>query len=221
MDSDRTARAVVDHRPRTNYTSSSRSSRRPSVSTTASSGRTKATTISSTSGLAHVTVERNGRNITYLSQRDREAIEYARHQMEGQRLEDEVRAYQEDMRGPQPPELTLDNIREHERRRSQSHFSGHTRRSSRSSSRRQEGARVESGGAVIHVYPGSTVEMRPGKDGGSTLVIGSSTGKESSYYSGSRSSGNRRDSRTYGGSDGDSRREETIREVEDYEQPTI
>lgn len=219
MDSDRTACAVVD-RPRTTYTDSSRSSRRPSISTTASSGRTKATTISSSSGLANVTVERNGRHITYLSQRDREAIEYARQQMEDQRLEDEVRAYQDDVRGSQPPELTVDNIREHERRRSQSHFSGHSRRTSRSSSRNPEAMKIESGGAVIHVYPGSTVSMRQGRDGAPTLVIGTPSGKDSSYHSGSKSSGNRRTSRSYGGSDEGSRREETIREDDSCEQPT-
>lgn len=213
VDSDKTARAVVD-RPRHAYTNSSRSSRRPSVSTTASSGRTKATTVSSGSGLANVIVERNGRHVTYLSQRDREALEYARRQMEDRKLQDEVRAYQDSMRGAAPPELTVDNMFEHDRRGSGSHYSGHSRRASRSSSRKPEGTRIETGGTVIHLDAGTTVEMRPGKDGASTIVIGTASGKESSYYSASRVSSNRRDSRNYGGSDGGSKREETIQEDE-------
>lgn len=71
---------------------------------------------------------------------------------------------------------------------------------------------------MIHLDPGTTFEMRPGKDGASTIVIGTASGKESRYYSESRSSGNRRDSRNYGGSDGGSKREETIQEDEINEQ---
>ena len=199
MHSDRTARAVID-RPRTTYTGSSRSSRRPSVSTNASSNRTKATTMSSSSGLpsgmANMVLERNGRNITYLSKRDQAALAYARHQLEErQRLENDVEAYQDDVRGPLPQELTAENIRKQQMHPTSSHTSGHSRKDSRPSSqapRSGEAVKIEAGGTVIHVYPGSKVEMRSGEDGQSTFVIGSSAGgKESSYHSGSRSSWSR------------------------------
>lgn len=226
VDSDRTARAVVHDRPRHAYTNSSRSSRRPSVSTTASSGRTKATTVSSGSGLANVIVERNGRHVTYLSQRDREALEYARQQHDDRKLQDDVRAYQDSMRGAMlAPELTVDNMMEHERRGSgsRSHYSGHSRRASRSSSRKPEGTRIEIGGNVIHldsgsihVDSGSTMHVRHDQDGASTLVIDSVSGKQKRYSTGSQASGNRRDSRNYGSSDGGSKREETIQEDEVY-----
>lgn len=231
MDSDRTARAVVE-RPRTSYTGSSRSSRRPSVSTTASSGRTKATTISSaTSGFANMVLEdTNGRKITYLSKRDQDAAmararEYTREQAEAEaqrKRQDEIEAYQDVVRGAPVPELTAENIRQQQLRRNGS-VSGHSRRSSRASSKahNSEGVKIESNGAIIHVYGGSRVEMRPGEDGVSaSFVIGSASGRDSAYHSGSKSSSSRV-GRSRGGSDIGVKRRDTIREEVGYEQPAI
>ena len=209
MDSDRTTRAMVD-RPRTTttYTDSSRSSRRPSLSTTASSGRTRATTLSSaTSGMASLVLEsKTGRRISYLSKRDQD--KYAREQDEAQRRRDAIEAYQDSIRGGKVDELTAEKLR-----------GVQSAKSSRSSSRPYnpgEGVRIESGGAVIHVYGGQKVEMMTGREGGAaSFVIGSQGGREGTYLGGSssKSSGSRVGRSAGGGSEvGGVGREGTIRE---------
>lgn len=228
--SDRTVRAVVD-RPRTSYHSSRDSSRRQSMSSHASSGRTKATSVSgATSDMARLVLEgRNGRNITYLSKRDQAALteRYFRQQAEDQqRREDDIEAYQNQVRGPRTPELTAENIRKQQNRTSGSHVSGHSRKSSQSSRPHNgDGIKIESGGTVLHVYGDSKIEMRPGEDGGPAqfVVFSNSAGgnsKDSAYHSSSKSSSSRI-GRSRGGSDIGSRRRDTIREEEGYEQPTI
>ena len=219
MDSDRTAGAVVD-RPRTAYTGSSRSSRRPSVSTTASSGRTKATTVSSaTSGLANLVLEgKSGRHISYLSKReqDKRYRQYQQQQLEEERRRQEmIEAYQDHVSGPRGPDLTAENIRMQQLRSNGSYFSGHSRAGSRSASKAPSsgGIRIESGGTVIHVYGDSKVQMQPGEDGApAQFVIGSASGKDSAYHGSSSKSSNSRAGRSRGGSDIDSRRKDSIQE---------
>ena len=228
MDSDRTARAVVD-RARTSYTGSSKSSRRPSVSTNAS-GRTKSTAISSTSGVADLIVEgRHGRKQEYMSKVDQARLgraqqarleEYTRQQLENQRLQEDIENYQDAVRGGPAPTLTAENIRKKELRTSGSHMSVHSRKTSRSSSKvpNPDGIKIESNGTVIHVYGDTKVEMRAGAEGGTSFVIGGGTsGRDSTYHSNSKSSGSRT-GRSRGGSDIGSRRRDVVRENDIYEQ---
>ena len=213
VDSDRTARAVVDRsRGRTNSSYSGRS-RRPSVSTTASSGRTKATTVSSGSGSAthkYIIEDRNGRRKEYLSKEQYNELirRYEVQKLEDKENEERVQAYQDRVRGQQPPELTAENIRKAERRTSGSHVSGHSRKSSTHSSSKNtknDGIRIQSGDTVLHVYGEARVEMRPGEDGTPAFIIGSASGKDrDSAYHGSKSSGSRI-----------SRRKDTITEEDD------
>lgn len=194
VDSDRTARAVVD-RPRTNSSYSSRS-RRQSVSTTASSGRTKATTVSSGSGSGKYIIEdRHGRRKEYLSREQYdELIRRAEQQKREEReLEERAEAYQRQVRGRQPPELTAENIRKaSQRRQSASHVSGHSRKSGHSSKNsKNDGIRIQSGDTVLHVYGEARVEMRPGEDGAPAFIIGSTSSRDSAYHTGSKSSGSR------------------------------
>lgn len=222
-DSDRTARAVVDRR---STFSSARSSRRPSVSTTASSGRTKATTLSSMTDYSNgrlVVEGPNGRRTTYLSkeQRDELSRQYRRQQqedkLEAQRIQEEkVAAYQKTMSGGDPYELTADNIRKASNRKSGSHISGRSQKSSGSSSKvtRNDGIQILHGDTVLHVYGDTNIEMRPSEDGGpAQLVIGSSSRKDSEYRGSSKSSGSRV-GRTRGRSELSRR---AIKEENDYE----
>ncbi|KAK3636793.1 hypothetical protein LTR22_018608 [Elasticomyces elasticus] len=210
VDSDRTARAVVDRsRARTNSSFSSRS-RRPPVSTTASSGRTKATTVSSGSGSHKYIIEdRNGRHKEYLSKDQYNELmrRYEVQKLEDQEAQDRVEAYQQQVRGQQPPELTAENIRKAERRTSGSHVSGHSRKSSNQSSKntKNDGIKIQTGDTVLHVYGEARVEMRQSEDGTPAFIIGSTSGKDrDSAYHGSKSSGSRI-----------SRRKDTITEEDD------
>ena len=221
MDSDRTARAVVD-RPRTTYTGSSRSSRRPSVSTTASSNRTKATTVSSAaSGLASLVLEgKSGRHISYLSKRDQAALLEDQHR----RQQEASEAYQDYVSGQRGPELTAENIRTMQQFRSSgSYFSGLSRRGSRSSSKvpgGSEGIKIESGGTVIHVYGDSKIEMRPGEDGAPAQFVigGGASSRDSAYHGSSSKSSSSRMGRSRGGSDIAGRRKDSIQEEVGVEQ---
>ncbi|KAK0874842.1 hypothetical protein LTR87_011323 [Friedmanniomyces endolithicus] len=196
VDSDRTARAVVERpRARTNSSYSGRS-RHPSVSTTSSSGRTKATTVSSGSGSHKYIIEdRNGRRKEYLSKEQyRELIRrYEVQKNEDQEMQERAEAYQNQIRGRQPPELTAENIRKAERRTSGSHISGQSRKSStRSSSKnpKNDGIKIQSGDTVLHVYGDARVEMRQSEDGTPAFIIGSTSGSaRDSAYHGSKSSG--------------------------------
>lgn len=218
VDSDRTTRAVAG-RARTTYTGSSKSSRRPSVSTTASSGRTRTTAPSSITGTQIVVEDSKGRRISYLSQRDRESIarQLQAQELDKQQrsLETDVEAYQDKVRGSRQPELTADNIRKQQYRASGSHIS-HSRKGSRSSSHvGGDGFKIDYGGTTLHVYGDTTVELQPGEDGApAKMIIGSGTGKDSAYHSGSKSSSSRV-GRSRGGSErGSRRRERSIREDE-------
>lgn len=224
MDSDRTTRAMVD-RPRATYTDSTRSSRRPSLSTTASSGRTRATTMSSaTSGMASMVLEsKSGRQISYLSKREQAKYACEREEEEQRRLEN-IEAYQDAMRGGKLPELTAEKLKM-QQMHSSGHSYAHSRKSSRSSSRAynpNEGLRIESGGTTIHVYGDQKVEMIPSRDGGAaSLVIGSRSGRESTYLGDSSKSSGSRQGRSHAGSDVGTRREQVIQEEYGTEQPTI
>jgi hypothetical protein len=164
---------------------------------------------------------KNGRRISYMSKRDQD--KYAREQEEEQRRRDAIEAYQDSIRGGKVAELTAEKLRMQQMRSSAGSYA-HSRKSSRSSSRAYnpaEGVRIESGGAVIHVYGGQKVEMMTGQDGGAaSFVIGSKPGRDSTYLGGSSKSSGSRVGRSNGGSDVGARREETIREEYATEQPT-
>lgn len=183
-DSDRTARADVGYRR--NTTTSSRSSRRPSVSTTASSGHTKATSLSSGTEYSRVIVEgANGRRIHYLSKHDQDRLIRQLHQAklnDEQRLEERIADYQNRTSGGAPFDLTADNVKR-ANRKSGSHLSHRSQKSAGSGSKsRADGIQIKSGDTVLHVYGDAKIEMRPSEDGGPAhLVIASSSGRDSAY----------------------------------------
>jgi len=194
VDSDRTARAVVN-RPRTDSSYSSRS-RRPSVSTSAS-GRTKATSMSSGSGSGYKVIveDRRGRTYTYMSKEEQDDLI---RRLQQQKLDEQETlassaAYQQRVSGSQGPELTAENIRKYQRRVSGSHLSGGRSQKSAGSSKgsRADAVRVEAGGTVLHVYPGATIEMQPGEDGSPVKLIIGSSSRDSGYYGSSKGSGSR------------------------------
>ena len=117
--------------------------------------------------------------------------------------------------------VEYENIRKKELRTSGSHMSVRSRRTSRSSSKipNKEGIKIESNGTVIHVYGDTDVRVRAGEDGAASLVIGTASGKDSTYHSNSKSSGSRV-GRSRGGSDIGSGRKDVIREEDGYEQAT-
>ncbi|EMC94172.1 hypothetical protein BAUCODRAFT_223478 [Baudoinia panamericana UAMH 10762] len=196
VDSDRTPRPTVQ-KPRTSSSYSSQS-RRPSVSTTASSGRTKATTVSEGSGSRRYAIieGRYGRKKEYLSseQYDDLVRRYERQRHEEAEQRDRAEAYQQHYGGPRTPELTAENIQKAQRRQSGSHVSGsgHSRKSSQSSSKgsQPERIRIQVGKTVLHVDPDATVTMEPGDDGTHSLVVKNPSGRDSGYH-GSKSSGSR------------------------------
>ena len=183
LDLDRNAHAVVD-RPRTTYTSSSRSSRRPSISTTASSGRSKGTTMSSVSGSQMILEDRKGRRVSYISKTAGDSLLSQSQQFgpsEQQRREAEIEAYQDSVRDASLSELTSENIRKHQQRKSNT---GSHKTSRSSPTVDGDGFKIESGGTVIHVYGDSTVKMQSDEEGGPTqLVIGSASDKGRKYHS--------------------------------------
>ncbi|WPH04929.1 Hypothetical protein R9X50_00782600 [Acrodontium crateriforme] len=207
VDSDRTHRAVVDRRTDSSY---SDRSRRPSLSSHASSGRTKATTVSSGSGSGsrnYVLEDRHGRQMSYLSKTSQaELIRRMEREKRADRelqeridLQDRVEAYQREVRGAQPVELTAENIHNAQDRRtsgSHSHVTTRTRRSeshasSKSKGTNSDGIKIQSGDTVLHVYGDAKIEMRTGEDGGPAQFIidnQSPNGKEKSYYSGKSNS---------------------------------
>ncbi|CAK4030331.1 Hypothetical predicted protein [Lecanosticta acicola] len=203
-DSDPTQRAMI---PRRGTTSSSHSSRRPSVSTTASSGRTKNTSLTSntdySSDYSKVILEGpNGRRTAYLSKDQQAALSRrARQQQmddryaEAQRLQEErVSAYQRAMSGGELHELTAENIKKSQYRKSASHVSGRSQKSSGSGSQasKADGIKIQLGDTVLHVYGDAKVEMRPGEDGRPAhFFIASSSGRDSAYTASSKSSGSR------------------------------
>ena len=212
FDSDRTARAIVG-RARTESTFHSSHSRRPSVSTSASSAKTRATTVSSGSGSRKVIIEdKNGRRRTaYLPQEQLDDIArfYERQRREEQERQERIEAYQQQVRGPQVPELTADNIRKVASKRSSgSHVSQRSHKSSSSKASKSEGIKIQAGDTVLHVYGEASVEMRPGEDGGPAILkIGSGSSRDSAYYGSSKGSGSRV-----------SKRREIMREVDGYEE---
>ena len=186
VDSDRTARAVVDHgRARTNVSTSTRSSRRPSLSTTASSGRTRLTNLSSaTSGVNSLTLSGGAqpgggryRDTTYYSKRDQEDDLRARRQFEANvQRERAIHEYQRERSGGmEGPELTAENIRQSQMRRTGSASqSGRSVRSHRSSKSRVvpgEGVEIKSGNTIINVTGDSTLSFTTGEDGARRVVI--------------------------------------------------
>ncbi|TKA73043.1 hypothetical protein B0A55_08131 [Friedmanniomyces simplex] len=133
---------------------------------------------------------------------------YELQKLEDQEMQDRAEAYQHQVRGRQPPELTAENIRKAERRTSGSHISGHSRKSSNHSSSKNaknDGIKIQAGDTVLHVYGDARVEMRQGEDGTPAFIIGSTAGSgRDSAYHGSKSSGSRI-----------SRRKDTITEEDD------
>ncbi|KAK5170678.1 uncharacterized protein LTR77_005268 [Saxophila tyrrhenica] len=202
VDSDRTVRPAIE-RARTNYSTSTRSSRRPSQSTTTSS-RTKSTNLSSlNSGLAGITVEDSrGRRVEYMSLRDRETIlaherskrwqedlpppvtsSRTRRESDHQRRREQaVEDYQDDIRGGPAQVLTAEKLRAAQhppssrRRESVSGRSHHTSHSGASKSRRGEGITVESNGTVLHLHGEGTIEVQAGDDGRARLIVNGAGG---------------------------------------------
>ena len=195
VDSDRTARAVVDKRRSRANSSYTSTSRRPSIATT-SSTRTKATSVSDGSGARKVIIEdSSGRRTAYLSKEAQEDLINRYEQIKLEDHVDRVEAYQRKVTGGVAPELTAENIKKSQHRASGSHISTHSRKSSQHSSKlsRNDGIRIETGGTTLHIYGDTKVEMRPGEDGGPTQLIiggGPSVGKDrdSAYHSGSKTS---------------------------------
>lgn len=206
VDSDRTARAVVN-RPRTDSSYSSRS-RRPSASTS-TSGRTKATSMSSGSGSGYKVIveDRRGRRYAYMSKEAQDDLvrRIQRHKLVEQATLASSAAYQQRVSGLQGPELTAENIRKSQRRTSGSHMSGSRSQKSAESSKgsRADPVRVEAGGTVLQVYPDrtggtvlqvypdGTVEMQPNENSSSAKVIISGSNRDSAYYGSSKGSSSR------------------------------
>lgn len=230
-DSDRTQRAVVDRGHRRSTVSSAHSSRRPSVSTTASSGRTKATSLSSMTDYSRVIIESpTGRRTAYLSKEEQANLIRRLQQQklddkaEEQRMrEEKIAAYQRNMSGGDPYELTAENVKARNRKsgsHSHSHVSrgkssNHSGSGSKASQSRSDGIKIKSGDTVLHVYGDAKIEMRPSEDGGAPqLVIASSSGRDSAYQgsTNSKSSGSRM------GRSRISRRDKPIREEELYDE---
>ncbi|EME45067.1 hypothetical protein DOTSEDRAFT_33658 [Dothistroma septosporum NZE10] len=224
-DSDRTARATISERRST--TSSARGSRRPSVSTTASSGRTKDTSLSSGANEhSRVIIEDSSgrRRTAYLSKEQQSDLirrmEQAKlnERWDEQRLtEEKVAAYQRSINGGEPYELSAQNVKDINRKsgsHSLSHVSRRSQRSGGSGSKlsRSDGIVIQTGGTVLHIHGESSVQVRPGEDGGSAqITIGSVSGRDSGYH-GSKSSSSRVE-RSRGGSEF-SRRGKIREEVE-------
>lgn len=219
VDSDRTARPVLGR----HYSSAASSrSRRPSVSTTASSSdRTKATTVSSGSGAATAQIiidGPNGRRREYLSRQQHDDL---LRRLRQQKVHEDAEAYQAEVRGEQPVELTAENIKQAQQpaaarpRAGSSHASAHSRKSSRSSQSKKpvDGIQLVYGGAVFHLAGDTRIEMRAADDAGPAQVfIDRASGRERGYHpSSSRSSGSRLGRSGVGGSDKGAR-EQSIRE---------
>lgn len=153
-DPDRTPRPSTTRRHSSTHSSSR--SRRPSASTASSSARSKATTISSGSGSARQTQDdRDARRRERVTQ-----DHYAEQQADAM-------AYQQKLRGPQPAELTAENIRQMDDRRkprTRSGASGHSRKSGQSGSQ-SDGVRFKYG-QQNYDFPSKTqVEFRLDVDG--------------------------------------------------------
>lgn len=189
------------------------------MSTNASSGHTRTTAPSSMTSSQIVAEDRNGRRVSYLSQRDREHVlrQLQAQELDKQRrqIERDAEAYQSHVRGSKQPELIADNVRKQQTNGSKSH-AGHSRKGSRSSSHvGGDGFKIDYGGTTLHVYGDTTVELQPGEDGApARMIIGNGMGKEGTYHGGSKSSSSRV-GRSHGGSErGRRRRERSIREDE-------
>lgn len=208
VDSDQTVRATLG-RSHTNYSSSTRSSRRPSLATTATgSSNTRSTNLSSIeSGLANVTINsKNGRDISYLSKVEQQRIlAQRRYDEDLRRQQREIEEYQNEMRGGnQPPELTAENIGRYTQvKRQGSVKSGHSRKTSRSGTSKSvaTGIEVRSGDTTVFLPMGAKFEVQQDDEGRSRIVIEEgrptaiveegSKSKDSAYVSSSKSSSSR------------------------------
>ncbi|KAM3417033.1 hypothetical protein BST61_g8614 [Cercospora zeina] len=180
-----------------------RHSRRPSL---ASSYDTPPTSLSSgTAYAAQAIVEdKYGRRRVYLSKEQVDALTQQREReerREGQRdrleeqllQQDRIERYQKDMAaGVERQNLTATDIKQANRRSTMSHVSGRSQKSTNSGSKvsRGGGLMIESNGTVLYLEEGIPELSLKAEDGGTRIVIGSGTGRETSY-NGSRSSGSR------------------------------
>ncbi|KAF2215539.1 hypothetical protein CERZMDRAFT_94939 [Cercospora zeae-maydis SCOH1-5] len=214
-DSGTTSKAAVGDRKYSERRNAvDRHSRRPSV---ASSYDTPPTSLSSgTAYAAHAIVEdKYGRRRVYLSKEQVDALTQRREREEGcegqrdlleERLlhQDRMERYQKDMAagaetyqkemaaGIERQNLTATNIKQANRRSTMSHVSGRSHKSTTSSSKvsRGGGLMIESNGTVLYLEEGIPELSLKAEDGGTRIVIGSGTGRETSYND-SRSSGSR------------------------------
>lgn len=221
MDSDRTARPVIGRRT-TPSESSRQSSRDPSIFTSSSSGRTPATDFSNEPRSARYIVEDPDGNRRAYHTREEAESNARRLQQKQQKLEDKVLEYQRNMSGAMSSDLTLDNIKRSQQKQSRpssSRVSGSSKKSGSSKlSRTDTSFQIKTGDTVFQLNGDAKIEVRQNEEGGQTLIIGSSSGRESSYYaSSSRSSGSRMGRSRHGSDLGGRRRKDTIHEEDGYE----
>jgi hypothetical protein len=214
-DSDRTARADVGVR---GDPYSSRSSHRSST-VTSSSGRTKTTQLSSNTDYSNIE-DRGGRRKSYLSKEDITA----RRRLQAEReLQDRAATYQRNVGGGglDTHELTAENIRQKDKRKSASHISAgrSSHKTSGSGGGGGGGVKIQSGETVLHVDGEAQIEMRQSEHGGTAFVIrtAAAPGREKTYLgSSSKGSGSRSErGRERGRSDV---RRNTIREENSFDE---
>ncbi|PPJ54970.1 hypothetical protein CBER1_05638 [Cercospora berteroae] len=202
-DSGTTSKAAVGDRRHTERRNAvDRHSRRPSV---ASSYDTPPTSLSSGTAYAQAIVEdKYGRRRVYLSKEEVDALTLQREREERReghrdRLEDQIlqqeriERYQKDMSaGIERQNLTAADVKQVNRRSTMSHVSGRSHKSTTSASKlsRGGGLMIESNGTVLYLEEGIQEIALKAEDGGTRVVIGSGTGRETSY-NGSKSSGSR------------------------------
>lgn len=157
--------------------------------------------------MANVTVNsKNGRDISYLSKVEQQRIlAERRYEDELRRRQREIEEYQKETRGAnQPPELTAENIgRYSQPKRAGSLKSGHSRKTSRSTTSKSmaTGIEVRSGDTIVYLPTHAKFEVQQDDEGRSRIVIEEGrptavveTGgksKDSAYVSSSKSSSSR------------------------------
>jgi hypothetical protein len=163
-----------------------------------SSGRNKSGSISHVSRVVqqYIVEDGNGRKTYYDT---REEAEAKANRLKQQQQTEEAESYQATRRGnPQPPTLTAEAIKrastsQHRERKTASHVSGSSRKSTTSSVRTgTESIQITRDGTTFSIPTNTTLQIRQTEEG-ETWVIGSgSPPREHSYYGGSsKSSGSR------------------------------
>jgi hypothetical protein len=195
VDLDRTIRPSAGKRHTPSY---ERIDRQPSISHHTSSRRNKAGSVSHESHVfqQYVVEDANGRTTVYDTLEEAEA---KANRLKSQQQTDEAESYQATRRGnTQPATLTAEAVKrastsQHRERKTASHVSGSSRRSTTSSARTgTESIQITRDGTTFSIPTNTTLQIRQTEEG-ETWVIGSgSPPREHSYYGGSsKSSGSR------------------------------